>query len=107
MRILLLIAAICAAATGWALASGGTRPAAADQGVSIHTYSTALYGATWLTCGWHTSCSGGANYERGLDFATPNGYSDKKGYFTGWAFSGDTQDTIRATGSRGSRGRVP
>jgi hypothetical protein len=96
-----LIAATLSAFLGWTLGTSKVPTASASQGLSIHVYSGALYGASYLTCGWHTVCDGSPNYERGLDFATPTFHPDKSGYFTGWAFSNDAQETVRATGTVG------
>jgi hypothetical protein len=101
MRLVMVLGALAAAAAGWFLGISEESSVSANQGVSIHVYSGALYGASYLTCGWHQACSGSPNYERGLDFATPTFHPDKSGYFTGWGFSGDAQDTVRATGTVG------
>ena len=68
-------------------------PVSASVVTSINYYARVDHASSQNTCGWHTDCAGGANYERGLDFVS-NLYPSTA-MFNAWAVSGDVTPTAR------------
>lgn len=68
--------------------------ARATTTVEVFLYAGVDYGKSYLNCGWHTGCTSGGGYERGLDFIHTDSSMEAPRY-NGWAFSPDSTLTIR------------
>ncbi len=71
----------------------------ASYTAKLYMYPGVDYGGANLTCGWHTACYGSPNYERGLDLDYGGNASSR---FNTLAFSHDSANTVRATGTVGT-----